>query len=131
MQIDSVIKNIKIFSTIGESIKNGFRLCIRDAQIGEKALALYFAKRGVCVTSDVVEQSALRRALTTLGKKVSVLSYGMTSPIFSTRHSNDDMQMSLLSSTQSPVIDKLKEADLNTLTPIEAMNLLYELKSMI
>ena len=46
-------------------------------------------------------------------------------------NSNDDMQMSLLSSTQSPVIDKLKEADLNTLTPIEAMNLLYELKSMI
>ncbi len=92
MQIDSVIKNIKMFGMIGESIQNGFRLCIRDAQIGEKALALYFAKRGICVTSDIVEQSALRRALTTLGKKVSILSYGMTSPIFSTRHSNDDMQ---------------------------------------
>ena len=31
----------------------------------------------------------------------------------------------------SPVIDKLKSVDLNTLTPIEAMNLLYELKNMI
>lgn len=31
----------------------------------------------------------------------------------------------------SGVIEKLKEIDLNTLTPIEAINLLYELKSMI
>ena len=41
------------------------------------------------------------------------------------------MQLSLLGTVQSPVIDKLKAADLNTLTPIEAMNLLYELKGMI
>ena len=32
---------------------------------------------------------------------------------------------------QSPVIDKLSNVDLNTLTPIEAMNLLYELKNML
>ena len=30
-----------------------------------------------------------------------------------------------------PVIDRIKSVDLNTLTPIEAMNLLYELKNMI
>ena len=28
-------------------------------------------------------------------------------------------------------IDRIKSVDLNTLTPIEAMNLLYELKNMI
>lgn len=29
------------------------------------------------------------------------------------------------------MIEKLKDTDINTLTPIEAMNLLYELKGMI
>lgn len=42
-----------------------------------------------------------------------------------------DMQLSFMSTAQNPVIDKLKSADLNTLTPIESMNLLYELKSML
>ena len=42
-----------------------------------------------------------------------------------------DAQLSLLATAQSPVIERLQGADLNTLTPIEAMNLLYELKSMI
>lgn len=45
--------------------------------------------------------------------------------------SDDDLQLSLINSVQSPVVDMLKNADLNTLTPIEAMNLLYKLKEMI
>ena len=44
---------------------------------------------------------------------------------------NEDTQLSLMGVASSPVIDKLKSGDLNTLTPIEAMNLLYELKNMI
>ena len=40
-------------------------------------------------------------------------------------------QLSLIATAQSPVIERLQKADLNTLTPIEAMNLLYELKDMI
>ena len=44
---------------------------------------------------------------------------------------NEDTQLSLMGVASSPVIDKLKSVDLNTLTPIEAMNLLYELKNMI
>ena len=44
---------------------------------------------------------------------------------------DDDLQLSLINSVQSPVVDMLKNADLNTLTPIEAMNLLYKLKEMI
>ena len=42
-----------------------------------------------------------------------------------------DTQLSLISTAQSPVIERLTELDLNTLTPIEAMNILYELKKMI
>ena len=42
-----------------------------------------------------------------------------------------DEQLSLIGAAQSPVIERLQKADLNTLTPIEAMNLLYELKDMI
>lgn len=44
---------------------------------------------------------------------------------------NEEAQLSLMGSASSPVIDKLKNIDLNTLTPIEAMNLLYELKGMV
>ncbi len=44
---------------------------------------------------------------------------------------NEDTQLSLMGVASSPVIDKLNSVDLNTLTPIEAMNLLYELKNMI
>lgn len=47
-------------------------------------------------------------------------------------HNNeDDMQLNLLDTASNAVSDKLKSVDVNTLTPIEAMNLLYELKNMI
>lgn len=47
-------------------------------------------------------------------------------------HNNeDDMQLNLLDTASNAVADKLKSVDVNTLTPIEAMNLLYELKNMI
>ena len=47
-------------------------------------------------------------------------------------HNNEeDMQLSLLDTASNAVTDKLKSVDVNTLTPIEAMNLLYELKNMI
>ena len=36
--------------------------------------------------------------------------------------------MSLMSGEQNPVIKILKALDIDTLTPIEAMNALYELK---
>ena len=47
-------------------------------------------------------------------------------------HNNEEeMQLSLLDTASNAVTDKLKSVDVNTLTPIEAMNLLYELKNMI
>ncbi|QCT07839.1 DNA mismatch repair protein MutS [Ruminococcus bovis] len=45
--------------------------------------------------------------------------------------SEDDMQLNLLDTASNAVTDKLKSVDVNTLTPIEAMNLLYELNNMI
>lgn len=44
---------------------------------------------------------------------------------------SDNMQLSLIGAAESPVVERLKNTDINTLTPIEAMNLLYELKGMI
>ena len=41
---------------------------------------------------------------------------------------NEGVQMSLMSGEQNPVIKILKALDIDTLTPIEAMNALYELK---
>ena len=49
------------------------------------------------------------------------------------RHNSDDeeQQLSLMPSPDGLIAEKLKSTDINTLTPIEAMNLLYELKKMI
>ncbi len=47
------------------------------------------------------------------------------------KSAQDIEQLSLLPSADSAIAEKLKNADINTLTPIEAMNLLYELKNMI
>lgn len=44
--------------------------------------------------------------------------------------SNEPDQLSLIPDSNNAVCDRLKSVDLNTLTPIEAMNLLYELKKM-
>ena len=43
----------------------------------------------------------------------------------------DDLQIPILSSSSNAVTEKLNSIDLNTLTPIEAMNVLFELKKMI
>ena len=43
----------------------------------------------------------------------------------------EEMQLSLMPSANNAISDKLSSIDINTLTPIEAMNLLYELKNMI
>ena len=43
----------------------------------------------------------------------------------------DSDQLGLFSISQSKVEQKLRDIDVNTLTPIEALNLLYELKSLI
>lgn len=43
----------------------------------------------------------------------------------------EDLQMNLIDNANSSVVEKIKSTDVNTLTPIEAMNLLYELKNMI
>jgi DNA mismatch repair protein MutS len=42
-----------------------------------------------------------------------------------------DLFTNIEASKESEVIDRLREADLNTLTPIEAMNLLFELKKSL
>ncbi len=42
-----------------------------------------------------------------------------------------DLFTSILATRDSEVADRLREVDINTLTPIEAMNLLFELKKML
>ena len=42
-----------------------------------------------------------------------------------------DLFSGIVASKNTEVIDKLREIDINTLTPIEAMNTLYELKKML
>ena len=59
------------------------------------------------------------------------LESGRAETVVKKSNPDEDAQLSILGVAQSPVIDKIKNVDLNTLTPIEAMNLLYELKNMI
>ena len=59
------------------------------------------------------------------------LESGRAETVVKKANPDEDAQLSILGVAQSPVIDKIKNVDLNTLTPIEAMNLLYELKNMI
>lgn len=47
------------------------------------------------------------------------------------KSAEDIQQLSLMPAVDSAIADKLKNIDINTLTPIEAINLLYELKNMI
>ena len=42
-----------------------------------------------------------------------------------------DDQVSLLDMGAAKVADRLRQVDVNVLTPIEAMNLVYELKQML
>ncbi len=42
-----------------------------------------------------------------------------------------DLFDALISTTENEISEKLRETDINTLTPIEALNLLYELKKML
>ncbi|MDO4830772.1 MAG: DNA mismatch repair protein MutS [Clostridia bacterium] len=75
-----------------------------------------------------VPQSIISRAKEILAELESGKSEIQTAP----KHNNDDgAQLNLMFSAQTPLIDKLNSVDVNTLTPIEAMNLLYELKNMI
>lgn len=54
-----------------------------------------------------------------------------TQPVLRSRAEDDDMQLSLMPDSNSALTERLSQVDLNTLTPIEAMNLLYELKDLL
>ena len=49
----------------------------------------------------------------------------------STAPAADSGQVSFLDMGASEVADRLRQVDIDTLTPIEAMNLLYELKKKL
>ena len=42
-----------------------------------------------------------------------------------------DLFSGIVASKENEVADKLREVDINTLTPIEAMNTLFQLKKML
>ena len=82
---------------------------------------------------EVAKLAGVPNSIITRAKEIlSELESGKSeTPPESSGRSSDNQQLSLISTAQSPVIEKLSEIDLNTLTPIEAMNLLYELKNLL
>ena len=81
---------------------------------------------------EVAKLAGVPNSIINRAKQIlSDLESGRAETVVQKTDPDEDAQLSLLGVAQSPVIDKIKNVDLNTLTPIEAMNLLYELKSMI
>ena len=78
------------------------------------------------VPSEVVKRS--REILAEIesgeGKKAPLISKAREEPVF-------DLFTELSASKDSEAADRIREADLNTMTPIEAMNLLFELKKIL
>ncbi len=80
---------------------------------------------------EVAKLAGIPNSIISRAKEIlSELEAGTSAPTVIKEKNDSDMQMSLISN-DSAVVDRLKEVDLNTLTPIEAINLLYELKGMI
>ena len=81
---------------------------------------------------EVAKLAGVPNTIITRAKEILAdLESGKAETIVERVNVNEDTQLSLMGVASSPVIDRLKSVDLNTLTPIEAMNLLYELKNMI
>ena len=81
---------------------------------------------------EVAKLAGIPNSIISRAKEIlSELESGKTETVVKTKPVEDDMQLSFMGVANSPVIEKLESIDLNTLTPIEAMNLLYELKNMI
>ena len=47
------------------------------------------------------------------------------------QNENESIQISLTDSVNDKVIQKLESIDINTLTPIESMNTLFEIKKLL
>lgn len=81
---------------------------------------------------EVAKLAGIPNSIISRAKEIlSELENGTSETVIKTKPVEDDMQLSFMGAANSPVIEKLESIDLNTLTPIEAMNLLYELKNMI
>ena len=79
---------------------------------------------------EVAKLAGLPNSIISRAKEIlKELELGSNAPTV-IKEKKDDMQMSLISNDNA-VVERLSEIDLNTLTPIEAINLLYELKGMI
>ena len=74
------------------------------------------------VPAGVVERAKL--ILEDLEKNNSV-----SIPVKKDNRENEDLQISFAASESDSIIEKLKNIDVNTLTPIEAMSLLYQLSA--
>ena len=93
--------------------------------------------RGAADDSYGIEVAKLAGVPSTVVKRakeiLATLDAG-TEPTVAARHKEEDEDIGMLSlgsMAQSEIADKLSSTDINTLTPLEALNLVYELKKMI
>ncbi len=74
-----------------------------------------------------VHDSVIRRAKQVL----SDIASGKTDPVKNSAPEEDGMQMSFAAVSGNEIAEILKSTDINTLTPLEALNLLYTLKNKV
>jgi DNA mismatch repair protein MutS len=75
-----------------------------------------------------VPDAVIKRANVILSEMVSS---APAAPVKTVSADNDDSQFSLESIAENEVIEQLKRTDINTITPLEAMNLLFEFKKKV
>ncbi|MGM9664238.1 MAG: DNA mismatch repair protein MutS [Eubacteriales bacterium] len=83
---------------------------------------------------EVAKLAGVPSAVVKRAKEILATLDAGTEPTVAARHKAEDEDMGMLSletMVQSEIADKLSSTDINTLTPLEALNLVYELKKMI
>lgn len=87
--LDQILDNVSNLKKVSECINSGIRLSLHGLELGEKSLVIHYVnKKAVIVCSSLIELDELKISLTSLGHKVGVLTYGISSPIFSYKEDN-------------------------------------------
>ena len=126
---------LTVLETLMEGVKN-YNIAVKKR--GDDITFLRKIVRGGADESYGIEvaklagipETIIRRAKTIL-KELSLAETNSDKNTVQKADTNEDTQLSLLAPVNDVITDKLNSVDINTLTPIEAINLIYELKKLL
>ena len=105
--MDKILQNVTNLKKVSECIDNNIRLSLQGLGAGEKSLVIhYLNKKAIIVCKDLVELNNIKYNLTNLGHKVGIITYGISSPIFSYKEQN--IMMEFISNLFDFKLDKVE-----------------------